>query len=95
MEGNTNTQTCICLHGASSITWSGLGKNLGLHGEIKAARSTGFVFVSVQNPRKSIRIGLVVTTWWGNRRDRDHWGDLVVNGLIILGWTSRSWDVGI
>jgi len=24
-----------------------------------------------------------------------HWGDLGVDGLIILGWISRRWDVGI
>ena len=27
--------------------------------------------------------------------ERDHWGDLGVNGWIILGWISRRWDVGI
>ena len=32
---------------------------------------------------------------WGNRRERDHWGDLGVDGWIILGWISRRWDVGI
>ena len=32
---------------------------------------------------------------WGNRREGDHWGDLGVDGLIILGWISRRWDVGI
>jgi len=26
---------------------------------------------------------------------RDQWGDLGVNGWIILGWISRRWDVGI
>jgi len=26
---------------------------------------------------------------------RDQWGDLGVDGWIILGWISRSWDVGI
>ena len=31
----------------------------------------------------------------GNRRERDHWGDLGVDGWIILGWISRKWDVGI
>jgi len=30
-----------------------------------------------------------------NRRERDHWGDLGVDGWIILGWNSRRWDVGI
>ena len=24
--------------------------------------------------------------WWGNRRERVHWGDLRVDGWIILGW---------
>jgi len=32
--------------------------------------------------------------WWGNRRKRDHWGDLGVDRWIILGWISRRWDVG-
>ena len=27
--------------------------------------------------------------WWGNRREGDHWGDLGVDGWIILGWISR------
>ena len=33
--------------------------------------------------------------WWGNRREGDHWGDLGIDGRIILGWISRRWDVGI
>jgi len=33
--------------------------------------------------------------WWGNRRERDDWGDLGVYGWIILGWISRRWDVGM
>ena len=36
-----------------------------------------------------------IGSWWGNRRRRDHWGDLGVDGLIILGWISRTCDVGI
>jgi len=27
---------------------------------------------------------------WGNRREGDHWGDLGVDGWIILGWITRS-----
>jgi len=34
-----------------------------------------------------------IGSWWGNRRERDHWGDLGVDGRIILGWLSRKWDV--
>ena len=36
-----------------------------------------------------------IGSWWGNRREGDHWGDLGVEGWIILGWISRRWDVGI
>jgi len=25
----------------------------------------------------------------------DHWGDLGIDGWIILGWISRRWNVGI
>ena len=36
-----------------------------------------------------------IGSWWGNRRKEDHWGDLGVDGWIILGWISMRWDVGI
>ena len=36
-----------------------------------------------------------IGSWWGNRREGDHWGDLGIEGWIILGWISRRWDVGI
>ena len=32
-------------------------------------------------------------SWWGNRREGDQWGDLGVDGWIILGWISWRWDV--
>ena len=27
--------------------------------------------------------------WWGNRGERDHWGDLGVDVWIVLGWIFR------
>jgi len=33
--------------------------------------------------------------WWGNLRERDHLGDLGVDGRIILRWIFRKRDVGI
>ena len=36
-----------------------------------------------------------IGSWWGNRREGDHWGDLGVDGWIILGWTCNRWDVCI
>jgi len=36
-----------------------------------------------------------IGSWWGNRREGDHWGDLGLDGWIIIGWISRMWDVGM
>ena len=36
-----------------------------------------------------------IGSWWGNRWEGDHWGDLGVDGCVILGWISRRWVVGI
>jgi hypothetical protein len=32
--------------------------------------------------------------WWGNLRERDHWGDPGADGRIILRWVFKKWDVG-
>jgi len=29
--------------------------------------------------------------WWGNLRDKDHWGDPDADGRIILIWIFRKW----
>ena len=36
-----------------------------------------------------------IGSWWGNRREGNHWGDLGVDGWIILGWMSGRLDVGM
>ena len=30
---------------------------------------------------------------WGNRRERDHWRDIGVDGWIILGWITKNFCV--
>jgi hypothetical protein len=32
--------------------------------------------------------------WWGNLRERNHLGDLDVDGRIILRRIFKKWDVG-
>jgi len=39
-----------------------------------------------------VRRGGCIGSWWGNRREGDHWGDLGVDEWILLGWISRRWD---
>ena len=45
--------------------------------------------------RVLVRRGRCIGSWWGNRREGDHWGDLGVDGWIILGWISTRWNVGM
>jgi hypothetical protein len=41
------------------------------------------------------RIEACIGFWWGNLRERVHWGDPGLNGKIILGWVFRKWHVGV
>ena len=33
--------------------------------------------------------------WWGNLKERDHWGDPDVDVRIILRWIFRKWEGGL
>jgi hypothetical protein len=33
--------------------------------------------------------------WWGNLREKDHWGDPGVDGRLMLGWIFKKWDLGL
>jgi len=34
---------------------------------------------------------LCTVFWWGNLREREHWGDLDVDGRIVLRWIFGEW----
>jgi len=40
----------------------------------------------VDNIRMTCGKRLCIVSWWGNRRERDNWRDLGVDGSVILGW---------
>jgi len=56
---------------------------------------SNFKHLSFQHNPYKILCVYSILSWWGNRREGDHWGDLSVDGWMILGWIFRRWDVGI
>jgi len=43
-----------------------------------------------------VRRGGCIGSWWGSRRERDHWGGLDADGWIILGIPGgRMWVYGL
>ena len=57
---------------------------------IKSRRMRWAVHVARMGEEKGVYRVLL-----GKPEGRRHWEDLGVDGLIILGWISRRWDVGI
>ena len=43
------------------------------------------------NSKVAIKPFLMKYIWWGNLRERDHWGAQEVDGRIILRWILRKW----
>jgi len=41
-----------------------------------------------------VRVKAFTGIWWGNLRERDHWGDPSVDGRIILRWISQEVGCG-
>jgi len=39
--------------------------------------------------------GVCIGSWWGNRREGDHWEDLGIDAWIILGWIYRRDWIGL
>jgi hypothetical protein len=33
--------------------------------------------------------------WWGNLREREHWGGPGVDGRIKIEWIFRKWEMGV
>jgi len=57
---------------------------------IKSRRMTWAGHVACMGEERGVYRVLV-----GKLEGRNHWGDLGIDGRIILGWISRRWDVGI
>jgi hypothetical protein len=76
------------------LTWYGV-RMLQDVGKIKSAYIRSMKGDTVNSHWHDLMLSRIIGSWWGNRRERDHWEDLGVDGWIILRWISRRWDVGI
>jgi len=62
---------------------------------MKISKRIGDIFNYLYMALVWVRRGGCIGSWWGNRREGDHWGDMGVDGWIMLVWISRRWDVSI
>jgi hypothetical protein len=53
----------------------------------------GFPIIILCNPGVHYETPCITLpfTWWGNKRETDHWGDPGLDGRIILRWIFGSW----
>ena len=70
--------------------------------EVKISYSKHRQYVSVRNIINEVFRSLEKRSYdcycvpfWGNLRERDHWGDPGADGKIILRCIFRKWDVGV
>ena len=54
-----------------------------------------FLYTYVSPGPRMVCVMVFIGFWWGNLTERDHLGDLGVDGKIILRLIIRKWDVGI
>ena len=54
----------------------------------------GEVFLEEAPRSRQRKRDIVLGTWfwWGNLRERDHWGGPDADGRIILRWIFRKWE---
>jgi len=60
-----------------------------LRGEEGGNVSRGGITQNTKRDEIKLRRGGSIGSWWGNRREKDHWGERGVDGRIILGWICR------
>ena len=77
-------------HADIVVHYTQTGHNVQVTGQDLNPIITQYMFVEQETEERGC-----IGSWWGNRRERDQWGDLGVDGWIILGRISRRLDVGI